>query len=146
LIASLHGIPGFVETQIEVDAENAKLQADLIKRQLDALDGKTSYASVVITGYYTGPNVGLTTGQQHGGVIPHAQHGIMGDGRTVVVGESGPELVKLPGGSLTLPSPASKEMLRGGGGMTVNVYGDIVTNDPRDFVDKMRSYTYASQR
>jgi hypothetical protein len=71
----------------------------------------------------------------------------MGDGRTVIVGEAGPEIVKLPGGSLVTPSGASKEMMRGGGGnITIHVHGDIVADDPRAFAQKAVSLAYAGSR
>jgi hypothetical protein len=82
-------------------------------------------------------------------VIPHAQNGMMGDGRTVIVGEAGPEMVKLPGGSLVYPAGASKEMARNaarGGNITIHVHGDIVADDPRAFAQKAVSLAYAGSR
>jgi hypothetical protein len=63
-----------------------------------------------------GPGIGFSA-YQHGGPItaaeafPHAQHGMPGDGRTVLVGEAGPELVTLPVGSVVINHTATEAML-----------------------------------
>ena len=152
LIAALEGIPGYVSSYIDVNAEDAKLQADHIKNQLDAIDGRTSYASVIITGYYTGPNVGYTMpGGKLGGVIPegnrigHAQHGAAMRGWSWV-GEAGPELIHAPGARV-LPHTASVAATQGKGGTSIVVqHMSVYANDPEQFLDAMRAYTYAGER
>ena len=52
--------------------------------------------------------------------LPHFQHGgVMGRGGVALVGEAGPELVALPGGSRVFPNG------QGAGGVTVNVNGPV---------------------
>jgi hypothetical protein len=156
LIAALQGIPGYVKSYIEVDSTQAANNAAYIKQQLDALNGRTSYASVVIQSYYTGPGVGFTTGEQKlGGIIPspreigRAQHGAALTGYSWV-GEGGPELIYAPGARV-LPHTASVMSNKGRAADaqpafinrgTMNIY-------PRDFDDfwnKMRAYQFGVNR
>ncbi len=146
LINAIHGIPGYVETDINVDATQAQNQIDHISRQMDALNGRTSYASVIVHGYYTGPNVGLNPGgNQHGGVIPHAQHGMAAPNGWFWVGEAGPELMN---SQMVQPNTASREMAKqgsGSSGVTINNM-TVVANDPRQFMEQMRQYRYSEAR
>jgi hypothetical protein len=140
LTVALGGIPPSTHTEITADYSDLAAGVAGAQEMLSTIDGRTVTTYVNIEQGYVAPG---TLGYQHGGVIPHAQHGRMGDGRTVIVGESGPELVKLPGGSLAIPAPASKELLRGRGGGTIVVQNmTVVANNPRDFSDQMRGFNF----
>jgi mannose/fructose/N-acetylgalactosamine-specific phosphotransferase system component IIB len=145
LTSALGGIPPSVNTNITADYSSLAAGVNGAQAMLNTIDGRT--VTTYVTTQYVGQTLPGQLGYQQGGVIPHAQHGMMGDGRTVIVGEAGPEIVKLPGGSLVTPSGASKEMMRGGGGnITIHVHGDIVADDPRAFAQKAVSLAYAGSR
>jgi len=57
------------------------------------------------------------------------------NGRTVLVGEAGPELVTLPAGSRVVSNPATEARLAGGGGVTIAINGDVYGMD--DFRSKV---------
>jgi hypothetical protein len=86
-----------------------------------------------------------------GGVVPWegdtAAMGRSGRGVTLV-GEHGPELVNLPGGSIVHPNHASRYMSPkgGGGGMTFTGPITVVANDPQSFMRQMRNYTSTMER
>jgi hypothetical protein len=145
LTIALGGIPPNVNTYITADYSSLAAGVEGAQAMLNSIDGRT--VTTYVTTQYLGQTLPGQLGYATGGVIPHAQHGMMGDGRTVIVGEAGPEIVKLPGGSLVTPSGASKEMMRGGGGnITIHVHGDIVADDPRAFAQKAVSLAYAGSR
>jgi hypothetical protein len=145
LTVALGGIPPYVSTTITADYSGLAAGVAGAQQMLNTIDGRT--VTTYVTTQYLGQTLPGQLGYAIGGVIPHAQHGMMGDGRTVIVGEAGPEIVKLPGGSLVTPSGASKEMMRGGGGnITIHVHGDIVADDPRAFAQKAVSLAYAGSR
>ena len=90
----------------------------------------TSYIDIVTREYkqsFNFSNGGVVPGYANGGV-PAAANGM------VMVGEAGPELVRLPGGSQVVPSPASQAIarqMRGESGPTyvINMYGTYVGNE-----------------
>lgn len=82
----------------------------------------TAYINIQATGAAAG---GLGESFALGGVVPHAMHGIVGDGRDFLVGEAGPEMVRLPGGSYVHTAPATKDKMRNGGGQGGGSGGDI---------------------
>jgi phage-related tail protein len=67
--------------------------------------------------------------------------------RAILVGEHGPELALLPGGTQVIPNHASREMMRGGGmsfaGANFNFYG---VQDPQGFMVQMRDYSATMER
>lgn len=143
LTIALGGIPPNVNSNVTVSGvDSASAAVAGYSYLLDTVNGKSVYTSVYVDAL--GPGLRLTPGYALGGIVPHAQNGMMGDGRTVIVGEAGPEMVKLPGGSLVYPSGASKEMMRdrAGGGNIIVHNMTVVANNPRDFSDQMRSFNF----
>jgi hypothetical protein len=86
-----------------------------------------------------------------GGLTPFVDTAAMGRvsrGAWTVVGEAGPELLHLPGGSVVTPNHASRYMTGGSGGMsfagaTFNFYG---VQDPQGFMAQMRDYASTMER
>jgi len=78
-----------------------------------------------------------------GGLIDHAAVGGIRSGMTLV-GERGPELVSLPGGSLVHNNSASRGIRGSGGGgngVVINGPVTVVANNPEQFMRQMRDYT-----
>jgi hypothetical protein len=74
------------------------------------------------------------------GKIPGFASGVSNfAGGLAIVGEHGPELVHLPGGSSVTPNGR----FAGAGGLTVNIYGSVY--DEQDFISKVRSALYQAQ-
>jgi hypothetical protein len=156
LIAALQGIPGYVSSTVNVDTTAATNNINYINRQLDELNGRTSYATVVIQSYYTGKGVGYTTGEALGGLIPsprevkRAQHGAALTGWSWV-GEAGPELIYAPGARV-LPHTASVASTKGARATYSfpNATFNIAANDPTEFARKfdrqMAAYRYGDLR
>ena len=115
--ASLKGTTG--EKRVRIQAEVDQLKRDIAAAQdrIDAMHGKIVY----ITEYYQmggGSYAGSSAGRfAHGGIIGGAATGGPRGGMTWV-GEQGPELVRLPGGSTVIPAGQSRTMAaeQGGGG------------------------------
>jgi hypothetical protein len=89
-----------------------------------------------------------------GGVVPWegdtAAMGRLSAGRATLVGEAGPEIALLPGGTQVIPNHASRYMTPkgGGGGMnfagsTFNFYG---VQNPQQFMRQMRDYASTMER
>ncbi|MFE7754326.1 hypothetical protein [Streptomyces sp. NPDC057429] len=104
------------------DSRKAKLRADIYqleqaiakaRRQLDAINGKTSHTYVIthLEARREGSH-GTELGYAHGGVIGAAGGGPRS--RMTLVGEQGPELVDLAPGSRVRSNPDTKRMLAGG--------------------------------
>lgn len=104
------------------DSRKAKVRADIYqleqaiakaRRQLDAINGKTSHTYVIthMQARQEGSH-GTQLGYAHGGVIGAAGGGPRS--RMTLVGEQGPELVDLAPGSRVRSSPDTKRMLAGG--------------------------------
>lgn len=86
-----------------------------------------------------------------GGMMPYAETAALGrvsGGNMALVGEHGPEVVRLHGGDMVIPNHASRYMDtgRGGGGITFNGPITIVANNPEHFMQQMRSYTNTMER
>lgn len=116
----LQGLPP--SKQVNLLANIGVLQGKILdaQRQIDALHGKTvtiTYNGVVEG--YSGPGgtYTSTTGSSYaaGGVVSAAASGGARSGM-VLVGERGPELVKLPSGSYVTPAGRTQQMLSAGGG------------------------------
>jgi TP901 family phage tail tape measure protein len=107
------------EKRVELTAEKRDLEAKLAaaQRQIDALHGKTI---TVYTEFATAnakhlAQLSADDGYAHGGIIGGAATGGPRSGMTWV-GEQGPELVRLPGGSTVIPAGQSRSMAQAGGG------------------------------
>jgi hypothetical protein len=91
-------------------------------------------------------NVGPIPAGALGGMVPYGDYdtaalGRMDRGRATLVGEHGPELLSLPGGSSITPNHATQYMMRGQGGITINGPITVVANDPQTFIEQMRDYS-----
>jgi hypothetical protein len=113
--ASLKGTTG--EKRVRIQAEVDQMKRDLAAAQdrIDAMHGKVVYITEYFQmggGNYSGSSAGRFA---HGGIIGGAATGGPRGGLTWV-GEQGPELVKLPGGSTVIPAGQSATMAAQGGG------------------------------
>jgi hypothetical protein len=106
------------------DSRKAKVRAEIYqleqaiakaRRELDAINGKTSHTYVVthLEARREGSH-GTELGYAHGGIIGAAGGGPRS--RMTLVGEQGPELVDLAPGSRVRSNPDSRRMLAGAGG------------------------------
>ena len=126
LTGAVNAIPDKVTTYIEV-VDNASYQAQLAREALALLDGYTVTTYINTVGTKT---PGLATG----GTIPFEARPVVrdlpafaGGGTMALVGEAGPEIVRLPTGAQVTNAPATRSMLataspRDGG---VNFYGPV---------------------
>jgi hypothetical protein len=138
--AALRAVPGTVRTNIGTRGVQQSIHdIDRIRRELDALDGKSAHIRIV------GTQVGavLPGGARvnaHGGLIGAATGGIHSSMR--LVGEHGPELVSLPTGSMVHSNPDTERMLATGGGpATVNLVIESGGSSLDNFlVDVLRHY------
>lgn len=82
------------------------------------------------------------------GKIPGFQHGVKNfGGGLAVVGEGGPELVRLPRGSDVIPSGGIGGLqMAGGGGVTIVVNAPNYVGDKRDLSDAMQDVVLSWQR
>lgn len=138
--AALRAVPGTVRTNIGTRGVQQSIHdIDRIRRELDALDGKSAHIRIV------GTQVGavLPGGARvnaHGGLIGAATGGIHSSMR--LVGEHGPELVSLPTGSMVHSNPDTERMLATGGGpATVNLVIESGGSSLDNFLaDALRRY------
>lgn len=119
--ASLKGTTGEKRVRIQAEIDDLKRSLAAAQDRIDAMHGKIVY----ITEYYQmggGNYSGSSAGRfAHGGIIGGAATGGPRGGLTWV-GEQGPELVRLPGGSTVIPAGQSATMAAqsaGGGGSMV---------------------------
>lgn len=114
------------EKRVQLTAEKGQLEWALrdAQQQIDALRGKTVYITEYFQmggGTYSGSSAGRFA---HGGIIGGAATGGPRGGLTWV-GEQGPELVRLPGGSTVIPAGQSRSMAEaaaaGGGPMVLEI-------------------------
>jgi hypothetical protein len=107
---ALSGLPAKKTAKLTAkDAISAAAHA--AQRAIDAITGKT----VVVN--YVGKKSGFAGGKlAHGGVVgAFADGGAVGsDGALALVGEQGPELVRLPIGGTVYPAGKSKQMMKDG--------------------------------
>jgi hypothetical protein len=106
--------------------------------------------SKTINVYTRSGDYGPTPGAALGGMIPWegdtAAMGRMIRGRTTLVGENGPELVNLPGGSTVIPNHASRYMSPKDGHSFVIQNMTVIANDPQSFMTQMRDYVSTMER
>jgi hypothetical protein len=118
--ASLKGTTGEKRVKVQAEIDDLKRNLAAAQDRIDAMHGKIVY----ITEYYQmggGSYSGASAGRfAHGGIIGGAATGGPRGGLTWV-GEQGPELVRLPGGSTVIPAGQSATMAAqsGGGGGSV---------------------------
>jgi len=113
LIASLGAVPPDTKANVEVRGLSESLrQGESLRQRLDAIDGREVHANVYVAYHTQGQalNAPLRTGG-----IPHAAAGGP-QGRDTLVGEEGPEIVRLPSGAMVYPRANTNQMMAGGGG------------------------------
>lgn len=106
---------------VTANTTNATVAINAVQALVNSLHGSTVYIDQV-TRFYT-QNLGSSTsqgktGQAHGGItglVPHAASGGWRQGLTMV-GELGPELVRLPAGSQVYPTGVTPGYASQGGG------------------------------
>lgn len=149
LIAALEGIPGYVKSEIEVAGLETSISgAAGLAGLLNGLDGRNVTTTITNTTRNVIENItpfgahGLTAFAHGGSAYDPIASRFQNGGTWAIVGEVGPELVKLSRGDQVIPTGASKSRLdkMGGGGMTFTGPITIVANDPRQFADQMRTY------
>jgi hypothetical protein len=125
LLASLGALPSNTTTTVSVPGLSSALSQGIsLGNALNRIDGQKYEANVYVNYHQQGQalNAPLRTGG-----IGHAAAGGAQDGMTLV-GEEGPEYVRLPRGSMVYPNANTNQMLagRGGGGQTVAVQLEVV--------------------
>jgi hypothetical protein len=161
LILSMEGIPDEVRTKIEADREQAAYAVAATYDSMSQLDGTTATVSVdAYMGNYWAAINGATGWQgsawidvyanrigfgPYGSPYAEASHGItmlagggsIFSGGYAIVGERGPEMIRLARGDQVTNTEATKTRLRGlgGGGDTIiNLHGGltILANNPTE--------------
>lgn len=117
--ANLESVPSSKRTQILANIADLTAKVDAAQSLVDQLHGKTVnvYFNGVVEGALANNHqITSTTGFTYaaGGVVSAAASGGARSGM-VLVGEQGPELVKLPTGSTVIPAGGSRRMLADGG-------------------------------
>lgn len=113
--ASLKGTTGEKRVKIQAEIDGLKQALAAAQAQIDNMHGKTVYITEYFQmggGNYSGSSAGRFA---HGGIIGGAATGGPRGGLTWV-GEQGPELVRLPGGSTVIPAGQSASMAAAAGG------------------------------
>jgi hypothetical protein len=114
----------------------------------DAWNGLPSYKRINV---YTDGGYGPTPEFALGGVVgwggDAAALGRVGSGNMALVGEAGPEIVHLPGGSRVEPNSSSRwNMGKGGGDIVINGPITIMANNPTQFVRELRQSSVVLER
>ncbi|MEV0618538.1 hypothetical protein AB0I81_34785 [Nonomuraea sp. NPDC050404] len=130
------------ERKSKLNAEISQLQAQVsaAKAALASIPNKTVTVTVRTVGdtsIYKAGSVTAST-RAHGGVIGAAGGGPRSN--MTLVGEQGPELVRLPFGSTVIPNGQSERMLAqgGSGGVVVNLYVQGSIRSDRELVALIR--------
>lgn len=123
--AALEAIPKTVTITIKTDAELALQQAHETDREMRALARNPIYYNVKMKSDFAGPP-GAGFDRRHGGITGAASGGARGG--WTMVGEGGPELVRLPYGSMVHPAGTTRNMLASGGGRGGEVYINLMVN------------------
>ncbi|MGR6923082.1 hypothetical protein ACU635_53260 [[Actinomadura] parvosata] len=131
------------ERKSKLNADIAALQAQVAtaKAALASIPNKTVTVTVRTVGdtsIYRAGSVQAST-RARGGIIGAAGGGPRSN--MTLVGEQGPELVRLPFGSTVIPNGQSERMLRqggSGGGVTVNLYVQGSIRSDRDLISLVR--------
>lgn len=107
----LASVPSSKKAALEADISRLESQIAAAKRAIAGVQGKT--VSVTVAYRSTGtPGRYMTGGFAHGGIVGGAATG-GARGGTTLVGEQGPELVRLPYGSTVIPAGTTRSMLKG---------------------------------
>lgn len=118
LIASLGNVPKDTTANVRVPGLQESLRAgESLRQRLDAIDGRVAEAYVYVNYRSRGQslNAALRTGGIKGAATGGPQNGL------TEVGEEGPELVRLPTGSMVYPKANRNQMMAGGGPQRVLV-------------------------
>jgi hypothetical protein len=138
LTAAITGVPNV--------AVDATLDTAGFWETWNALPDQKTIVTYTRFGGVIGPSPELALG----GMVPWggdtAALGRMSRGRTTLVGENGPELVNLPGGSTVIPNHASRYMTDRSGGSFVIQNMTVIANDPQSFMAQMRDYASTMER
>lgn len=131
LIMSLGGVPDSVKTDILLNRADESI-SDLINylSWLNSIPG--SVTTVVETIYQESGDGsgGRYRGAALGGMIEAAAHGRVTMGNYTLVGEGGPELVRLPGGSMVTPHSATRALMDKSGGQAMTISGNTIILQP----------------
>jgi TP901 family phage tail tape measure protein len=129
--ASLKGTTGEKRVKVQAEIDDLKRNLAAAQDRIDAMHGKIVY----ITEYYQvgGGSYGANSAGRfaHGGIIGGAATGGPRGGLTWV-GEQGPELVRLPGGSTVIPAGQSATMAAQGGAGTLSIELEWTGNNGGD--------------
>lgn len=129
------------------DVSGASTLLDVIAGQMNALNGKTAtvYVNRQVIGFTE--DIGFQLGGVTGWGGDAAALGMSGRGNVALVGEAGPELVYLPGGSRVEPNSSSKyKMGKGGGDIVINGPITIMANDVQSFTRQLRQSSVVLER
>ncbi|MFG2913361.1 phage tail tape measure protein [Kitasatospora sp. NPDC048298] len=138
--ASIRGTTGEKRVRLQAEIDGLKRDLAAAQSQVDALHGKTIYITEYFQmggGSYSGSSAGRFA---HGGIIGGAATGGPRGGLTWV-GEQGPELVRLPGGSTVIPAGQSRAMAEGavGGGAVTLQLEWVGSNAGDEFMSWLRN-------
>jgi hypothetical protein len=113
LLRSYGALPEQVSTEVKAPGLSSALSQGIsLGNALNRIDGQTYEAQVIVRYHTQGQS--LNAPQRTGG-IGHAATGGAQDGMTLV-GEEGPEYVRLPRGSMVYPHANTNQMMAQGGG------------------------------
>lgn len=128
----------------DTDAVEASGLLGAIATQMANLDGSTA------TVYVNRQQIGFTDEFALGGVMgwggDAAALGMSGRGNVALVGETGPELVYLPGGSRVEPNSSSRYKMGGGDGIVINGPITVIANDTQSFIRELRQSSVVLER
>jgi hypothetical protein len=116
--ADLKTVPASKRTKLQASIDQLKAQIRAAKAAIASLKGKsvtiTTYSKYVSVGKRPGEGTVLAPGKATGGVIGAYADGGVTRGSLSLVGEQGPELVRLPVGSTVYPAGQSRRMMDDG--------------------------------
>lgn len=136
------------KAKLNADIAQLKSQIAAAKGAIASVRGKT--VAITVNTIYNGSASSRAAiaakNRAHGGVVgggigAFANGGVSGaSGATALVGEQGPELVRLPFGSTVVPAGGTRALLDSGGGsgLTVNIYVQGSIRSDRDLVNIIR--------
>lgn len=113
----LKSVPTSQKANVQANIDDLLRKIAVAREQLDAINGKTSttYVNTVVRPGTGGARATFAHGGVTGAAVGGPRNG------NVLVGEHGPELVSLPGGSTVHSNPDTQRMLGEGGSRPVSV-------------------------
>jgi peptidoglycan hydrolase CwlO-like protein len=111
--AQLKTVPDSRKAKVQANISQLKAQVAAAKRAIASVTGKTVNL-IVKTSTTTGSVAHEGGGYAHGGIVGAYANGGTTSGRLSLVGEQGPELVRLPVGSTVYPAGQSQRMMDDG--------------------------------